>query len=130
MIRHANDLKHQIERLPDWEPAEHWQLPDFVFLSQRVMDYTNCWVEAADLQLFWQSSVTTPGLLDALAQFADHTDWNDWCTHNHVERLVPNREVPWLYNTRWEMPNAWVVWVLWLSGLLSVAVGALLLWKR
>lgn len=113
-----------------WEPSEHWRLQDFAFLSKRIMEYTNCWVEAQDLQLFWQSAVATPGLLDALAQFADYADWDDWCVHNYVEHMVPNREVAWLYNTKWEAPESWVVWVLWLSGLLSVAVGTLLFLKR
>lgn len=94
------------------------------------MAYTNRWIEAHDLQLFWQSSVATPGLLDALAQFADYDDWNDYCTQNSVERMVPNRETPWLYSPKWETPGHWVRWILWLSGLASIAVGALLLWKR
>ncbi len=130
MSQHVNDLKHQIERVLQWEPAEHWELRDFAFLSEQVLAYTDCWLEAQDLQLFWQSSVTTPGLLDALAQFVDYDDWDAWCASNSVGKMAPNREVAWLYSPKSETPASWVVWILWLSGLASVAVAALLLWKH
>lgn len=129
MTRPANDLKQQIERILNWGPSSHWRERDFAQLSEQVLAYTNCWVESHDLQTFWRSSVATPGLLDALAQFADYTDWADFGDRNQVGEMTPV-EADAFHAPMWEIPMRWVVVICWLSVLASVIVGVLLVWKR
>jgi hypothetical protein len=126
---HIIDLKRQTERILNWEPSSHWRAKDFALLSKHVLMHTNCWLEAHDLQLFWQTSVTTPGLLDALAQFADYADWDDFCARNVAGEMVPLKP-NYFHRPHWEVPDRWMVWILWGAVLASVAVGALLWWRR
>ena len=129
MVRHANDLKYQVERILRWEPSDYWRLVDFAVLSGQILAHTNRWVEAHDLQTFWQSSVATPGTLDALAQFADYVDWLDFCACNQTEEMVP--VTPNAFHVPlWEIPERWIIRICWLSVLVSAVVVALLLWKR
>lgn len=128
------DLKYQVERILRWEPSAHWRLRDFATLSERVMAHTNCWVEAHDLQAFWHSSVatpgeSTPGLLDALAQFADYADWDDFCDRNQVGEMVPT-QANYFHAPLWEIPPRWVAVIIWLAVGASVAVAFLLVHKR
>lgn len=125
----TTDLKCQIERILRWEPSSHWRLQDFATLSQQVLTRTNCWVEAHDLQAFWRSSVATPGLLDALAQFADYTDWNDFCARNQTGEMVP-AQASYFHAPLWEVPTRWVGVIGWLAVVVSAAVALLLVWKR
>ena len=126
---HTADLKHQIERIVNWGPSKHWRLRDFAELSQQIMARTDRWVESHDLQTFWRSSVATPGLLDALAQFADYFDWADFCDRNQVGEMTP-LEADAFHAPMWEIPMRWVIIICWLSVLASVIVGVLLVWKR
>ena len=129
MSQHTTDLKQQIERILNWGPPSHWRERDFAQLSEQVLAYTNRWVESHDLQIFWRSSVATPGLLDALTQFADYADWGDFCDRNQVGEMIPAK-VDAFHAPMWEVPTRWVVILCWLSVLASALVGALLVWKR
>ena len=129
MTHYINDLKRQIERILHWESSSHWRLRDFVLLSERILAHTNCWVEPHDLQTFWRSSEATPGLLDALAQFADYTDWADFCDRNQVSAMVPVKPDA-FHAPKREVPMRWVIVLCWLSVVAAVAVGILLIWKR
>lgn len=129
MSRHADDLKRQIERILRWEPSEYWQPRDFAHLSEQIMAHTNGWVEAHDLQTFWRTSVATPGLLDALAQFADYADWPDFCARNRVGEMVPIK--PDVFHApMWDVPARWVPLIWLLSAAAALGLGALLVWKR
>lgn len=125
----TDDLKYQIERIIRWEPSEYWRLQDFFILSEKVMAHTNCWVEAHDLQQFWRSSVATPGLLDALARFADYADWDDFCDRNQIGEMVPT-QADFFHAPLWQIPKSWVVVIFWLSVVASVLIAGLLVWKR
>ena len=129
MTSYTNDIKRQIERILHWEPSSHWRPRDFMQLSERVLAHTNCWVEPHDLQTFWRSSEATPGLLDALAQFADYTNWADFCDRNQVGEMVPVR-VNAFHSPKREIPAQWVTIIWWFSIVMAVAVGILLVWKR
>ncbi len=129
MNPHLADLKYQIERILRWEPSSHWRPRDFMHLSEQVLAHTNCWVEAHDLQTFWQTSVATPGLLDALAQFADYAGWEDFCNRNSIGEMVPSRPNA-FHAPMWEIPMRWVFVICWLAVLASIIVGLLLMWKR
>lgn len=126
---HADDLKHQIERILRWEPSEYWRPGDFATLSEQILAHTNCWVEAHDLQMFWKLSVATPGMLDALAQFADYADWSDFCVRNQVGEMIPTK-ADFFHAPMWEIPDRWVVVIGWLAVLASILIGVLLIWKR
>ena len=129
MSRHTDDLKHQIERILRWESSAHWRPRDYRYLSERVMAHTNHWVEAHDLQQFWTSSVATPGLLDALAQFADYHSWEDFCFRNQVGEMVPVKADA-FHSPRREIPARWITLIWWVSVLIAIGVGLLLVWKR
>ena len=127
---HPDDLKYQVERILRWEPSSHWQPGDFLHLSKRVMAHTNQWVEAHDLQQFWQSSAdATPALLDALAQFADYAHWDDFCDRNRIGEMVPT-QADYFYAPVWQIPAPWVRVIFYLSVLASVVMSMLLWWKR
>ncbi|GAB3546515.1 hypothetical protein [Spirosoma fluminis] len=125
---YINDLKYQIERILRWEPSQYWRHRDFTLLSEQIMAHTNCWVEAHDLELFWQKSVTTPGLLDSLAQFVDYVDWLDFCARNQIGEMIPLRPDA-FHAPMWEIPMRWVILICWLSVLASVLICILLLRK-
>lgn len=129
MTRYTDDLKQQIERILRWEPSSHWRLRDFVSLSELVVARTNQWVEAPDLEQFWRSSLTTPGLLNALAQFADYDDWDDFCVRNQVGEMVPAKADA-FHSPKREIATRWVIIICWFSVIASVLIGILLVWKH
>lgn len=129
MSRPADDLKRQVERILRWEASVHWQRRDFAELSEQVMAYTGCWVEAHDLQAFWRMSVATPGLLDALAQFADYADWTDFGVRNRVGEMIPTKP-NFFHAPMWDVPARWVPLIWALSAAAAAGLGALLIWKR
>ena len=127
MTQHTDDLKQQIERILRWEPSSHWRLRDFAYLSERIHGYTRQRVDAQDLQAFWKGlSVDSPVLLDTLARFVDHTDWEDFRSRNTYGTVETDEETRMLHAPMWEIPTRWVVVICWLSAIASVAVGVLL----
>lgn len=131
MTRYTDDLKQQIERILRWESSLHWRLRDFVRLSELILSHTRRHVEARDLQTFWKSSVVpSPVFLDALACFADYTDWDDFCARNYYGSVEIDDETEMLHAPMWEIPIRWVLLICWFSVIASVVVGILLIWKR
>lgn len=130
MIRYTDDIKYQIERILHWEPSSHWQLRDFVQLSERIQARTEHHIDAHDLQTFWRSStVSSPIVLDALACFADYISWDDFLERNSYGRVEDDDTV----STRlpvWEIPSSLVVFLCWLSVVASLLVSLLLVWKQ
>jgi len=131
VTRQTTDLKQQIERILRWESSSYWRLRDFAQLSELILKHTHQQVDAQALQLFWQSSaVASPVLLDALAQFADYTDWDEFCTRNFYGTVEIDEETEILHAPMWEIPMPWVIAICWLSVMASVLIGILLVWKH
>lgn len=131
MNRHINDLKQQIERILQWEKSSHWRARDFAHLSDLIFDHTHRQLDAAALQAFWQSSVvSSPAFLDALVQFVDYIDWDDFCTRNFYGTVKVDDETDLLHAPIWEIPTRWVVAICWFTVIASVVVAVLLVWKR
>ena len=128
---YADDLKYQIERILNWEPSSHWRPRDFVHLSDMILAHTSQHVEAQDLQAFWQSAAgITPSSLNALARFADYSDWDDFCTRNFYGSVDTDDELAVMHAPMWEIPMRWVIILCWLSVIASILVAVLLVWKR
>ena len=131
MDQHVNDLKQQIERILNWEKSSYWRLRDFKQLSDLIFQRTHRQLDAAVLQSFWQVATIPPETaLDALAQFIDYIDWDDFCTRNFYGTVETDDETNLLYAPMWEIPTRWVVVICWFSLIASVVVAALLVWKR
>jgi hypothetical protein len=130
VIQHTDDIKYQIERILHWEPSSHWQLRDFVQLSERIRVRTEHHIDAHDLQSFWQSStVSSLTVLDALACFADYVSWSDFLERNSYG-IVEDEETVSMRLPAREIPMHWVVLLCWLSVIASVLVSLLLLWNQ
>ena len=129
--RHLNDLKQQIERILNWEKSSHWQTRDFSHLADLIFQRTHRQLDVVALQTFWQSS-TEPALpfLDALAQFIDYVDWDEFCTRNFYGTVETDEETNLLHAPMWEIPVRWVVAICWFAVVASVVVAVLLVWKR
>lgn len=131
MNRYTNDLKQQIERILNWEKSTHWRARDFAQLSDLIFEHTHRQLGAVALQVFWQSSVVpSPAFLDALAQFLDYLDWDDFCTRNFYGTVETDEETNLLHAPMWEIPMRWVVVICWFAVIASVVVAVLLVWKR
>jgi hypothetical protein len=131
MYRHLNDLKQQVERILHWEQSSHWRPRDFVYLSELVFRHTRRQLDAQVLQAFWQTATAPPpDVLDTLAQFADYTGWDEFCTRNFYGVVEVDEETTVLHAPMWEIPTPWVLVICWFSVIASVLVGALLVWKR
>lgn len=131
MNQHTADLKQQIERILNWGPSKHWRTRDFADLSQHVRRHTGEQLNTHDLQTFWQSSANpSPILLNTLARFADYGDWDDFCSRNFYGVVESDDETVLAHAPMWEIPMRWVLVICWLSVLVSVLVGVLLVWKR
>lgn len=130
VIQYTDDIKYQIERILHWEPSSHWQLRDFVQLSEHIRLRTEYHIDAYALQTFWQSStVASPIVLDALACFADYASWNDFLERNSYGAVDDDETVTTRMPIR-EIPQRWVILICWVSVLASVLIGILLLWKQ
>ncbi len=131
MTQHTTDLKYQIERILNWEPSSHWRPRDFVQLSDCIHTYTHQRIDALELQMFWQTSeAPSPDLLNALACFADYTDWDDFYERNSYGTVDVKDGVALTHPPMWEIPMKWVIAICWFSVIASVIVAILLVWKR
>ncbi|WP_420146802.1 hypothetical protein [Spirosoma sp.] len=131
MKPYTDDLKQQIERVLHWEPSSHWRPRDFVHLSELICNRTDQYVDAHELQAFWQSStVSSPVFLDALACFIDYSDWGDFCNRNFYGTVETDDETQLLHAPMWEIPIRWVIAICWFSVIASITIGILLVLKR
>lgn len=131
MDRHLNDLKQQVECILNWEKSTHWRARDFAQLSTLIFEHTHRQLSPAALQAFWQSSaVPSPAFLDALAQFVDYVDWDDFCTRNFYGTVVIGDETNLLHAPMWEIPVRWVVAICWLAVVASIVIAVLLVWRH
>ena len=131
MTRHTNDLKQQIERILQWEQSAHWRPRDFTQLSELIFKHTRHRLDSQLLQAFWHTpAVPSTIALDALAQFADYTDWDDFCGRNFYGTVEPDEETDLLHAPMWEIPMRWVIIICWFSVVASIVIGSPLVWKH
>ncbi|GAB3892409.1 hypothetical protein [Spirosoma agri] len=131
MSQHTKDLKEQIERILRWEPSSHWRPRDFAQLSELIQIHTRQPVDARALQIFWETSeLSSPDMLDTLANFADYADWNDFYTRNQYGTVAIDDETALTHPPMWEIPIRWVIMIYWFSVVASIVVAFLLVWKR
>lgn len=114
---YIDKCKRLIECLLEWKKSQEWKNRDYEYLAELISVKTKIVISISTLKRIWQNDRTrTPHVstLNALAQFLDYNNWNDFKTKTKEEINPRQRKVE---QKRRKKPLH--------SGLIVIAIGSI-----